>query len=442
MDSRQVEPHGTRPERSVADTMSSTPAMSAVSVQVVCLLILALYAVGSALYWLQAVLEPLLIAGVLVFVVRRIGQELSRWSMPRWLAHTLLVFLALLILWMFGKVLYLNTQTLILRIPQYQARLELLVKSAQTWLPGTKAEPSVAAPPPGLASPEKAAPAKKTPPTDKAAPAAVAPTTPSSPDPAKEGASEAAAPDDAEAEADLVAPPPPPAGTDFSEETPIDVVPVIAQLSNALLGDLFKATMHLTELSVMVLFYLIFMLVDLRRLPARIRRAFAPAIADQVLQVGLDIDDSIQRYLSFKTLVSAGLALSTAALGYLFGLEFWIFWGIVMFLANFITYLGSMVVCVPIMTLAPLQFTNPWAAVGFCVALILVRLVWIDYVEIRYSGEHLNLSPVLVLAALGFLGAFWGVVGMVLAVPFVTSVKIVLEHIPATRFLSVLMSEQ
>jgi AI-2 transport protein TqsA len=68
--------------------------------------------------------------------------------------------------------------------------------------------------------------------------------------------------------------------------------------------------------------------------------------------------------------------------------------------------------------------------------------LWIDYVEIRASGRDLNLDPILVLVALMFWGKFGGLVGLLLAVPMLTGVKIVLAQFPNTRCWAILMSEK
>jgi predicted PurR-regulated permease PerM len=52
-----------------------------------------------------------------------------------------------------------------------------------------------------------------------------------------------------------------------------------------------------------------------------------------------------------------------------------------------------------------------------------------------------NLSPLVIVLALGFWGLCWGLVGMLLAVPLTVVLKIVLEHLPATRPLAALMAE-
>jgi AI-2 transport protein TqsA len=100
------------------------------------------------------------------------------------------------------------------------------------------------------------------------------------------------------------------------------------------------------------------------------------------------------------------------------------------------------VALVPPIALAFVQFENPWYAVALAVLLIGLRVVWIDFVEIRYSGKQLNVNPLLLLLALGLFGLMWGVVGMVLAVPLVTTVKIILAGFPQTRHYAVLLSEE
>jgi len=52
-----------------------------------------------------------------------------------------------------------------------------------------------------------------------------------------------------------------------------------------------------------------------------------------------------------------------------------------------------------------------------------------NVVEPRVVGKHLNLSPLVVIISLVFWGWLWGIPGMVLAIPLVSSLKIVCENI-------------
>jgi predicted PurR-regulated permease PerM len=149
----------------------------------------------------------------------------------------------------------------------------------------------------------------------------------------------------------------------------------------------------------------------------------------------------MNRYLTVKTGVSFGLGATAGLLGYFFGLDFWMLWGLLMFFSNYITYIGSIVGLIPPVALAFVQFSNPWAATTLALLLVAARVFWIDYVEIALSGKHLNVSPLVLLLSLAFFGWLWGVVGLLLAVPLVTAVKIVLLSVQRTRHFGILLSE-
>ena len=204
----------------------------------------------------------------------------------------------------------------------------------------------------------------------------------------------------------------------------------------------FGTVLHFVEVLVLVLFYLLYLFIEAGRFPGRVRAAFRPETAEKYLHIGQNIDLRLKRFLLCKTLVNAGLAATTGLLGYAFGLDFWPVWAVMMFLANYVTYIGSVVALVPMIALALVQFESLTAALALGGLLVLNRVAWIDYIEIRLLGQHLNLSPLLLLLAIAFFGLIWGTVGMLLAVPLVTSLKIVLENFESSRPLAVLVSEE
>jgi predicted PurR-regulated permease PerM len=71
-----------------------------------------------------------------------------------------------------------------------------------------------------------------------------------------------------------------------------------------------------------------------------------------------------------------------------------------------------------------------------------VQVVLGNIVDPKLMGNKLNLSPLLVLISLGFWGAMWGVVGMLLSVPIMVSINIVLSEFKSTRAISVFFSEK
>ncbi|HOM51247.1 MAG TPA: AI-2E family transporter [Phycisphaerae bacterium] len=189
-----------------------------------------------------------------------------------------------------------------------------------------------------------------------------------------------------------------------------------------------------------VLVFLAFLLAEQASFQRRIMAAFEPDRATRIMAVLANINQSIVRYIAVKTLVSLLVGVLTGLVLAIFGVNFPVLWGIVAFLLNYIPYLGSMVATLLPAILALVELPNPWR-----VALLVLTLGFIHnftgyIVEPRMAGRQLNLSPLVILLALSFGGAIWGIVGMILAVPVVVAIKAVLENIQETKPLATMMS--
>jgi predicted PurR-regulated permease PerM len=212
--------------------------------------------------------------------------------------------------------------------------------------------------------------------------------------------------------------------------------------SHGAFQHLVELGLHLVELLIMTFFYLLFILLGASHLPERVRRAFPGPRGEHIVAVAGKIGVGMERFMQVKTLVSLGMGASVAVIMYLFGLQGWLLWGVLFFAFNYITYIGSMVACVPPIVLAYLDLDSPIAATVLAVLIVLNRFVWIDYIEIKMAGRHLNIDSILLFLWLAYWGWMWGVIGLILAFPMVTSLKIVLEHLEATRGWAILMSEE
>jgi predicted PurR-regulated permease PerM len=236
---------------------------------------------------------------------------------------------------------------------------------------------------------------------------------------------------------------------DLIGKTPEDASGPLAELfttwSKTFFHEIFERGIGTLELLTLTFFYLLFILLGASHLPQRVRRAF-PNGGERILAVAGQIGTGMERFMQVKTWVSLGMGLSAAVIMYLFGLQGWLLWGVLFFAFNYITYIGSMLACVPPIVLAFLDAFfgqgNPVTAAILSALVILNRFVWIDYIEIKMAGRHLNINPILLFLWLAYWGWMWGVVGLILAFPMLTSLKIILEHLESTRGWAVLMSEE
>lgn len=189
-----------------------------------------------------------------------------------------------------------------------------------------------------------------------------------------------------------------------------------------------------------ILVFMVFVLLEMERIPGRIDIAFGGQQRGKLLAIVEDVNRNVQRYILVKVVMSLFTAVFSILVMALFGLDFFILFGAIIFFFNFIPYVGSWVATLIPMLVGLLQFDSALSVLWLGLLLIAVQTFFGTFMEPRYHGRNLNLSPLLILVALGFWGWLWGVIGMVLAIPIMVVLRIVLEQWESTRPISVLMS--
>lgn len=193
----------------------------------------------------------------------------------------------------------------------------------------------------------------------------------------------------------------------------------------------------------MALIYGIFLLSEQRTFPLKLDAIVSDPENRKELSDILDqIAEAVRQYLSVKTFVS----LLTGGLSYivllLFGVDFPVLWAFLIFLFNYIPYLGSFIATLLPTLLAIFQFESLLTGLWVFLAIQSIQTVVGTFLEPRISGRTLNLSPTVVILALAVWGALWGIVGMAIAVPVTSIIVIILAEFPNTRNAAILLSEK
>ncbi|MGI9368176.1 MAG: AI-2E family transporter [Ruegeria sp.] len=191
----------------------------------------------------------------------------------------------------------------------------------------------------------------------------------------------------------------------------------------------------------LVLLYVPFMLIEREPMRAKISIAIPdPENAEQVRRILESTSSSIQRYVGIKTLVSALTGLGSYAVMGTVGLDFAETWAVLAFLLNFIPTIGSIIgVALPSLV-ALVQFETLSPFLGVLIGCGAVQFSVGNILEPTLLGKSLNLSPLMVILALTFWTAIWGIPGALMSVPITVCIMIILTHIPSTRTIAVLMS--
>jgi AI-2 transport protein TqsA len=182
-----------------------------------------------------------------------------------------------------------------------------------------------------------------------------------------------------------------------------------------------------------VALYLLFLLIEGSRIPDRIRRAYAPARAEAILQVGGAVNAAVISYLKAKVKSSLVLAVPVALVLWAVGVKFALLWGVLTFLCNFIPYIGTVVAYSLPTGFAFLSFGPSWEAFAAAGLLLVCHVGSASVVEPLIIGSAVGVSPLVILGSLAFWGLLWGIPGMFLAVPLTVVAIIVMDHFHQTR---------
>ena len=176
-------------------------------------------------------------------------------------------------------------------------------------------------------------------------------------------------------------------------------------------------------------------------------RKFAAAFpqgdrADRVARMVADINHKIADYLAVKTLVNFIVGAISYVVMLIIGLDFALFWAVLIALFNYIPYVGSLIAVILPVVLSVAQFGSIETTVILAALLILAQFISDNLIEPRLVGRQLNLSPFVVLVALSFWSAIWGLPGAILAIPMTSMLTIIFDGFPATRFIAIFLAER
>lgn len=354
---------------------------------------LAMLAFAGAFTWLGPVLKPFLVAVFLFYAAQFGAKTLARIGLGPRTAYPGLLGLRVILAILFGQFVSREASIFLGKWPRYEGRITKALNSLPAF-DRPRPEPA------GVGRPEQ--------------------------------------PADGPREASPDAPPQAPA--DATASGPLG--DLFRSSSQSALDYMLRHTLEVAEVSVLVLVYLIFLFIGSWKLPERLQRAFPGEQGTRLLSIGAGITQSMERFMAVKTVVGLGMGATAGLIMYAAGLDHWLLWAFLFFASNYITYIGSIVACIPPIIMAFLDLNTVTAAVAVSTLLVANRLLWIDFVEIRMSGRELNLDPTLMFLWLSYWGWAWGVLGLLLAYPMLAAVKIAVAHVKGGEGWAVLLSEE
>jgi predicted PurR-regulated permease PerM len=141
-----------------------------------------------------------------------------------------------------------------------------------------------------------------------------------------------------------------------------------------------------------------------------------------------EITQQIQKYIITKLFVNLTAGLVTGFVLWLFNIDFYILWGMVVFFFNFIPTIGSAAALVLPSLMALVQTGSIGFMALIAVIIMAIQTAVFNFMEPMLIGKRLDLNPIAILLSVLVWGYVWGIVGMLLAVPLTAIIKIALTN--------------
>jgi len=192
---------------------------------------------------------------------------------------------------------------------------------------------------------------------------------------------------------------------------------------------------------VLILFIILFLLMEGRMLTRRVTEVFGPSneVRSKVFEVLTEMTTAVRTYLIWRTLINIGLAVVVGVVYQAMGLHQSWTWALLTAVLCYIPYLGPILAGIP-PVLDAFVHVSPWAALGVMVFFTVLVTIEGYLIVPVVMGRSMDLNATTVMLACLFWDLVWGTPGLFLAMPLMAALKSICDHVPGWKPWANLMS--
>lgn len=140
-----------------------------------------------------------------------------------------------------------------------------------------------------------------------------------------------------------------------------------------------------------------------------------------------DIESSLRKFVQ-GTLTLSTLVFLVSSLGFaISGLKSSLLFGLFCGIANIIPYVGPYLGAAPAVIVGFAQ--GPAVGIGVLITVVLVQVIEGNILNPIVMSKTMKMHPVSIILGLLIFGHFWGIAGMILATPLISTGKIVFKYV-------------
>lgn len=209
----------------------------------------------------------------------------------------------------------------------------------------------------------------------------------------------------------------------FSRDNLIEMIQSFSPVMKAIVNNTLSILIGLTVVFLICL-YLIFILLDYDKINELWRLLIPPKYRNTVFKIVDDVERTMNNYFRHQFLICTIIAILYSIGFSVIGLPLAIIFGLFVGYVHMIPYLQVITFPFALLLswLAATQGTNTfWGMVlSVLIVYLIVQVINDLFLTPRIMGKAMGLNPAIILLSLSIWGTFFGVVGMIIALPITT----------------------
>jgi predicted PurR-regulated permease PerM len=208
------------------------------------------------------------------------------------------------------------------------------------------------------------------------------------------------------------------------------------------IANLVRPLLSPLAMTALIVLFLIFILLQREDLRDRFLRLAGTADLQRSTAALDDAGTRLSRFFLMQTVLNAGFGVVIAAGLWLIGVPNAVLWGIFAGLMRFVPFVGGIIAAFFPMALA--AAVDPgWSMVLATAGLfVIAEPIAGHLIEPLVYGQHTGLSPVAIVISTLFWTLLWGPVGLLLATPLTVCLVVLGRHIQTLQFIEVLLGDE
>ena len=205
---------------------------------------------------------------------------------------------------------------------------------------------------------------------------------------------------------------------------------VVVQTGPSLTSRLFGTTQRIVAGVLEILILLYFLLAGGDLFLQKLIKVL-PNVDDKVkaVEIARATEATVSAYLTTTLLVNLVEGATVAGVLWAIGMPNAVLWGVIVFLLEFVPYLGAATATVVLTVAGLISFDTLGHALLVPGSFLAINLIQANFVTPLVLGHRLTLNPVAIFTGLAFFYWIWGVPGAFLAVPLLATFKIFCDNI-------------